>query len=193
MFGQFGIPRNARGHILPKKVFLVWSVFVSKNGYFFLHLPFFTTKWPAGLSGFGPELPTGVIKIDFSGNCSCHETFRCGMRSMRAVLCMVDWRVATSRRRPTLLATTIDSRTCFFMIFIGCPLKKQEGWHDGIFGSCNKMLPWKISIGVRSFQKALQISINIIWWHKIFMFPCHKPTSQRNVLIMFSFSSNVVP
>lgn len=100
---------------------------------------------------------------------------------------------ATSRRRPTLLATTIDSRTCFFMIFIGCPLKKQEGWHDGIFGSCNKMLPWKISIGVRSFQKALQISINIIWWHKSFMFTCHKPTSQRNVLIMFSFSSNVVP
>ena len=65
MFGQFGIPRNARGHILPKKVFLVWSVFVSKNGYFFLHLPFFTTKWPARLTHFGPELPTGVMKIDF--------------------------------------------------------------------------------------------------------------------------------
>ena len=62
MFGQFGIPRNARGHILPKKVFLVWSVFVSKKGYFFLKLPFFTTKWPEGLPVFGPELPTGVNK-----------------------------------------------------------------------------------------------------------------------------------
>ena len=135
------------------------------------------------------------------------SSFSC-VRCSTAVLIVFGWPVprlcggttkymlkikTTSRRRPTLLATTIDSRTCFFMIFIGCPLKKQEGWHDGIFGSCNKMLPWKISIGVRSFQKALQISINIIWWHKSFMFTCHKPTSQRNVLIMFSFSSNVVP
>ena len=65
MLGQFGMTRNARGHILQKKVFLVWSVFVSKKGYFFLKLAFFTTKWPEGLSVFGPELPTGVMKIDF--------------------------------------------------------------------------------------------------------------------------------
>ena len=105
---------------------------------------------------------------------------------------------ATSPRRPTLLATTIESRTCFFMIFIGCPLKKQEGWHDGIFGSCNKMLPWKISIGVRPFQKvgchALQISINIICWHKSFMFSCHKPKKcSHNSHQTFFHSSTTLP
>ena len=53
------------GGIIYKKKFFVWSIFVSKNGYFFLKLPFFTTKWPEGLPVFGPELPTGVMKIDF--------------------------------------------------------------------------------------------------------------------------------
>ena len=65
MLRQIGIARNARGHNQQKKVFFCWSIFVSKNGYFFLKLPFFTTKWPEGLSVFGPELPSGVMKIDF--------------------------------------------------------------------------------------------------------------------------------
>ena len=65
MLRQIGIARNAWGPNQQKKVFFCWSIFVSKNGYFFLKLPFFTTKWPARLTHFGPELPMGVMKIDF--------------------------------------------------------------------------------------------------------------------------------
>ena len=86
MLRQIGITRNAPGHNLQKKFFFVWSIFVSKNGYFFLKLPFFTTKWPEGLSGFGPELPTGVNMTRVKYFCWRHETFRCGMKSMRAKL-----------------------------------------------------------------------------------------------------------
>ena len=45
-----------------------------------------TTKWPEGLSGFGPELPTGVNMTRVKYFCWRHETFRCGMKSMRAKL-----------------------------------------------------------------------------------------------------------
>ena len=65
MLRQIGITRNARGHNLQKKVFLFGQYLCQKMAIFFLKLPFFTTKWPEGLSVFGPELPTGVMKIDF--------------------------------------------------------------------------------------------------------------------------------
>ena len=65
MLRQIGIARNARGHNQQKKVFFVGQYLCQKMAIFFLKLPFFTTKWPARLTHFGPELPTGVMKIDF--------------------------------------------------------------------------------------------------------------------------------
>ena len=40
--------------------------------YFFLGMHFSTTKWPSGLSGFGPKLPTGVNKNRVKDFCWRH-------------------------------------------------------------------------------------------------------------------------
>ena len=53
------------GIINKKKFFFVGQYLCQKMAIFFLKLPFFTTKWLARLTHFGPELPTGVMKIDF--------------------------------------------------------------------------------------------------------------------------------
>ena len=58
--------------IIYKKNFFVWSIFVSKNDYFFLKLPFFTTKCAQRLQLFGPKLPLGVNKNCVKKNCSWH-------------------------------------------------------------------------------------------------------------------------
>ena len=59
---QIDITRNARGHNRPKKNFFKKSIFVPKNGYFFLKKPFLTTKRAARAAHFGPKLPPGVNK-----------------------------------------------------------------------------------------------------------------------------------
>ena len=71
-FDKLVQPEMPGGIISKKKFFFIWSIFVSKIGYFFLKLPFSTTKWPAGLSGFGPKLPTGVKKNHVKDFCWCH-------------------------------------------------------------------------------------------------------------------------
>ena len=81
-------------------------------------------------------------------------------------------------------------RPVFFIIFLGCQLKKQEWWH----GISSTMASVEVAIkcchgrflSVSGFQKvrchALQISINITCWHKSFMFSCHKPKKSAHKL-----------
>ena len=64
------------GGIIYKKN-LVWSIFVSKNAYFFLKLPFLTTKCVEGLTGFSPKLPTVVNKNCVKDFCWCQNEKIC--------------------------------------------------------------------------------------------------------------------
>ena len=59
------------GGIIDQKKNSEKSIFVSKNGYFFLKKPFLTTKHAARASHFGPKLPPGVNKICVT-KISCH-------------------------------------------------------------------------------------------------------------------------
>ena len=61
------------GGIIDQKNFFKKSIFVPKNGYFFLKRPFLTTKRAARASHFGPKLPPGMNKI-------CVKNCRCGMK-----------------------------------------------------------------------------------------------------------------
>ena len=65
------LPEMPGGIIDQKKMFS--SIFVPKNGYFFLKKPFLTTKRAARASHFGPKLPPGMNKI-------CVKNCRCGMK-----------------------------------------------------------------------------------------------------------------
>ena len=61
------------GGIIDQKNFFEKSIFVPKNGYFFLKKPFLTTKRAWRLWQFGPKLPPGMNKI-------CVKNCRCGMK-----------------------------------------------------------------------------------------------------------------
>ena len=64
------------GGIIDQKIFFEKSIFVPKNGYFFLKKPFLTTK---RAQQFGPKLPPGVNKNCVKKNLMPHRNFRCGI------------------------------------------------------------------------------------------------------------------
>ena len=60
--------------------FFLKSIFVPKNGYFFLKKPFLTTKRARRARQFGPKLPPGVNKNCVKKIFMAHPNFRCAIK-----------------------------------------------------------------------------------------------------------------
>ena len=68
--------------------------------------------------------------------------------------------------------TQIESQTCLFHHFPRLSIEKarvmtRHQQHDGICGSCNKMLPWEISIGVRVSKGEMSRAADFYQYHPL--------------------------